>query len=128
MHTVLFVDDEKMIRELFVAVLEINGFHVTTAANASEAIEKLGTGSFDVVVTDLRMEEPLSGFEVVNKVNTLSRRPPVVLLTAFPIPQSTWREAGADALLIKGTEIRTIVSTLNALLAKAEAARAHKTA
>jgi CheY-like chemotaxis protein len=45
---ILLVDDELPILLTLKAVLEINGFDVTTAASAREAMEKLKTGVYQM--------------------------------------------------------------------------------
>ena len=47
------------------AVLESEGHTVVTAINAADALRKLEAGSFDMVITDMRMETKTSGFDVV---------------------------------------------------------------
>jgi len=98
----LLVDDEPAVLGLFKQVLELSSFHVQTARSAEEGVAALGGDSFDVVVTDLRMETPLAGYEVVKAAQDLHPRPAIALVTAFPVPTAEWKRAGADALFVKG--------------------------
>lgn len=52
---VLLVDDEALILEVLNSVLTKNGYHVETATNGQEALEKIANGFFDHIVTDLTM-------------------------------------------------------------------------
>lgn len=52
---VLLVDDEELILKVLTAVLTRNGYHVETASNGKEALDKIGNGFFDHIVTDLSM-------------------------------------------------------------------------
>lgn len=52
---VLLVDDEDLILEVLSAVLTQNGYYVEKATNGKEALEKIGSGFFDHIVTDLAM-------------------------------------------------------------------------
>ena len=116
MTRVLLVDDDSSILQLFCTVLEMNGFEVITAASASEALSRIDEQSFEMVITDLRMESPTSGFDVVRAAHNLSPRPIIVIVTAFPVPSSEWRRTGADALYIKGANTMALPEQLKELL------------
>ncbi|MBI5267739.1 MAG: response regulator, partial [candidate division Zixibacteria bacterium] len=60
--SILIVDDEEIIRDFLSEVLE--NYDLAVATDGDEAIEKLGTRHFDLVITDLRMPR-VSGEEVV---------------------------------------------------------------
>jgi CheY-like chemotaxis protein len=81
---VLIVDDEAAILLTLRAILERNGFQVETAASALQAAEKLATILFDLVITDMRMENPKAGYEVITAAQQVTYPPPTVLLTAYP--------------------------------------------
>ncbi|HVZ18624.1 MAG TPA: response regulator [Terriglobales bacterium] len=102
MLKLLLVDDEPAILEVFKEVLELSSFEVHTAKSASEALTILQDEVFDAVATDLRMESPLAGYQVVRAACNISPRPTIALVTAFPVPSSEWRQAGVDALFVKG--------------------------
>ena len=123
MCRVLLVDDEEAIRKLLSSVLEMADFKVTTAGSAREGIQKLGTEAFDLVLTDLRMETPLAGYDVVKAARNLSERPVSVIVTAFPIPPSEWRSVGADALFTKGMETIHMADQLKKLMSRKRPAR-----
>lgn len=116
MFKALLIDDEEPIVRLFAAILERDGFRVTPATSAAQACALLHVDCYNVVVTDLRMETPTAGFEVVRAAKGLQPRPLIVLLTAFPVPPAQWRSAGADALFIKGENIRSLPAQIKALL------------
>ncbi len=68
--TVLFVDDEKSVREAISLVLNNFDMNVITAESASEAIEHLASlkPSLDVIVADYRLKNGETGFDVIEKV------------------------------------------------------------
>ncbi|HDL04680.1 MAG TPA: response regulator [candidate division Zixibacteria bacterium] len=59
---ILVVDDEQVMREFLADVLE--DFNVVKAADGDEAIEKLKTDRYDLIITDMKMPR-VSGEEVV---------------------------------------------------------------
>ncbi|MDX8412537.1 MAG: sigma-54 dependent transcriptional regulator [Mariprofundales bacterium] len=82
MADILLVDDEANARLVMSLNLQQRGHMVTECSGAAEALRALDAGDYDVVVTDLRMEQADSGLQVVQKVatNGSSR---VLLLTAY---------------------------------------------
>ena len=63
---ILVVDDEKNVRVLFERILVKEGYEVECAASGSEAIDKLASDSFDLVVTDLKMDG-IDGLDLIRK-------------------------------------------------------------
>ena len=98
------VDDEESIRKLLKTVLEMADYSVETASSARAAIDVLRSESFDIVITDLRMETGLAGYDVARFASRLDPRPVIAIVTAFPVPASDWRGVGADALFTKGAD------------------------
>jgi CheY-like chemotaxis protein len=122
--TALLVDDDSAILTTLKSVFETRGFEVCTAGSASEAIGMLQGRSFDLVVTDMRMESSTSGFEVVRHAKSAALPPMVIILSAFPIPADEWRSAGADAMFMKGGGIFRILDNIERLLQKQAKSRA----
>ena len=99
----LLVDDEEAVLRMLAELLTQDGFSVVTATSSAQATAMLAQKEMpDIVITDLRMESPLAGFDVVKAARQMEPRPLIVILTAFPVPPSDWKAAGADALLVKG--------------------------
>jgi len=81
----LLVEDDSVQREKTAEALRSREWDVETAANGSEAIEKLRSqgSAYDVVVLDLRMPE-LSGDEVLERIQDEELQvPPVIVLSAY---------------------------------------------
>ena len=91
MNRVLVVDDEAGMRAALEAHFLRRQWHVDTAANAGEAIEKFRCGLHPLVVTDIRMPGPAGmpgspsedGLSVMRQVRALAPHTAVILLTAF---------------------------------------------
>ena len=77
----LLVDDEPAIRRRVKSILIDLGCEVVEADNGRIAIEALGGGPFDLVVTDLMMPE-VDGLGVLREVRSRFRHVPVVVITA----------------------------------------------
>ena len=117
---ILLVDDELAILLTLKAVLEIQGFDVTTASSAREAKTKLRQQEFHMVITDNRMESENAGLEVANAAKKAPYQPAVALLTAFPVSEDDWQDTGADEMLVKPMNTQALLGQIEALLVAQE--------
>ena len=85
MCRILVIDDEEAVRSAVKRRLEREGYEVETAESQAEGMEAIRTHnpSFDVVVTDMVMESPDSGLEVLRAALTTDVFSEVVVLTAY---------------------------------------------
>lgn len=118
--SILVVDDDASVLAMLRAVLRSEDYLITTAASAAEARKKLEERSFDLVLTDMRMETETAGFDVVRAARKRPDRPIIVILTAYPMLEKQWRDAGADAGLMKGMPIAQLTDRIGQLLAARE--------
>jgi DNA-binding NtrC family response regulator len=80
--SVLVVDDEPGMRTALQANFQHHGWRVETATGVGDASRALERESFDLVVSDIRMQDG-DGFEVMCSVLRNSPATAVILLTAF---------------------------------------------
>jgi DNA-binding NtrC family response regulator len=78
----LVVDDEKAMRLALTGVLSREGYAVETAAGGAEALEKIDTGNFHVIITDLSMDG-VSGMQVLEHVRRTDPDAAVIMITAY---------------------------------------------
>ena len=78
--SILVVDDEAIIRELFHEVLVEQGHQVRTAANGEEAIAQLKTEHYDVVLSDLAMGH-IDGIDVLRAAKRVDPTIEVIIVT-----------------------------------------------
>ncbi len=81
---VLIVDDDDATREGLSALLRNAGFEVDTANDGAEAIEKIDTHQFDVVVLDLLLPR-IAGLEVLGSCNGKPRPPKIIVMTGVDV-------------------------------------------
>ncbi len=121
MRRILLVDDELAILLTLKAILELNGFAVETAASAKEAEEKLTSGVYDMIITDMRMETETAGYDVIRVAKQQSYDPATAILTAYPTLGSDWESRGAQQLLVKPVGTEELLRQLESLLTHHEA-------
>ncbi|MBL8976140.1 MAG: protein kinase [Myxococcales bacterium] len=77
----LIVEDHEDTRVTLRDYLEEFGFHVDTAADGQEALEKLRARPFDLVLTDLNMPR-IGGLELIQTIRREGLSPDVLMLSA----------------------------------------------
>lgn len=105
MKTILLVDDDALVMELYRKKLAQGGFDVRTAGDGLEAIKLLGSLTPDFIVLDLMMPK-LSGVDVLKFIRAkpaLTKVPVTVLTNAFMSDHArAVSSMGVDRAIIKG--------------------------
>ena len=85
---VLVVDDEENVRITTAAILEQEGYEVSTAADGNEALATAARGHYDLLLTDLRMDD-MDGMTLLHEFQ--QRHPGVVtvVLTGYASIESS---------------------------------------
>jgi len=85
MSRVLVIDDEESVLRAVKRRLEREGFGVETANSAAEGLEKIRSAepAYDVVVTDMSMDLPESGLQVLHAATTRDMFTEVIVMTAY---------------------------------------------
>ena len=120
---ILLVDDEVAVLLTLKAVLEISGFDVDTATSAREGKSRLRHREYEMVITDMRMEDEHAGKEVIAAAKEAPYNPAIALLTAFPVDDESLTNMGADKMLVKPMHTRILLQQLEALFARHTAAK-----
>ena len=92
---ILLVDDDEVFVEAVTAVLEEH-YRIDTAANGTEALEKVRQGAPDLVVLDVMMEHLSEGFDVARTLRSDSQTKgiPIIMLTGVDQVYDMTMEAG----------------------------------
>ncbi|MGB7588808.1 MAG: response regulator, partial [Solirubrobacterales bacterium] len=77
---ILLVDDEESVQTLLSYPLRKDGYHVTSAFDGQEALERFAEDHFDLVILDLMLPK-LDGVEVCRQLRRHSQVP-IIMLTA----------------------------------------------
>lgn len=78
MQRVLIVDDEPQIRRFLRTSLDVHGYTVAEANDATDGLRQITTGNFDVIILDLGLPDQ-DGTEVIRRVREWSPVPILVL-------------------------------------------------
>ncbi len=113
---ILLVDDEQSIQTLLSYPLRKDGYHVTSALDGGEALQRFEEGRFDLVILDLMLPR-LDGVEVCRQLRSRSQVP-IIMLTAkgSETDKVAGLEVGADDYITKPFSMREFRSRVKAAL------------
>ncbi len=80
---VLLVDDDVTARLTLQTVLKAGGYSVDVAASAAEAFGMLDEQEYELVLTDLGMESPRAGLQVLAHARNKEYQPATALVTSY---------------------------------------------
>jgi two-component system chemotaxis sensor kinase CheA len=117
---VLVVDDSITTRTMEKSILKAHGYDVTIAISAEDALEKVATTSFDLVISDVEMPG-LNGFQLTARLRAMEeyRTVPVIIVSSLSKDEHKRQaiEAGAQAYIVKGAfEQGTLLDTVESLI------------
>ncbi|MGC2000562.1 MAG: response regulator [Candidatus Acidiferrales bacterium] len=118
---ILLVEDNVVNQTLAVRLLEKRGFAVAVTGNGREALARLATDEFDLVLMDVQMPE-MDGFEATGAIRegekTSGRHIPIVAMTANALKgdQERCLSAGMDAYVSKPIRTNELYATLQMIL------------
>jgi len=125
---ILLVDDDLAVLLTLKAVLELQGFEVDTASSSAEALARMNSSVYQMVISDLRMETEEAGLQVIRAARRQAYDPATALLTAFPPSEENekgtlrdgedWTGKNSDSLLIKPIGTRDLLRQVEALLVR----------
>jgi two-component system, chemotaxis family, chemotaxis protein CheY len=83
-RTILVVDDSSTVRKFVSVSLSMQGFHVVTAEDGMDALEKLPREPIDLIITDLNMPN-MDGMELIRTLreNPNYKELPIIILTSL---------------------------------------------
>jgi two-component system, chemotaxis family, chemotaxis protein CheY len=114
---VLVVDDDDAIRLTVADALQDEGYHVTTASNGQEALERVESGPPDAIVLDLMM--PILdgwGFLEACRRRDLCQGIPVLVMSAYRRLTETAPELKVRACIAKPFELDVLLGAVERLL------------
>jgi EAL domain-containing protein (putative c-di-GMP-specific phosphodiesterase class I)/ActR/RegA family two-component response regulator len=121
-QNILVVDDEEAVRRLLRDCLELDGYEVREAADALQAIDRIGEAIPDCVLLDVMMPG-MSGLELLERLRTdpLTAELPVMMLTAATDDDTTWTgwANGASCYVPKPFDIDHMLDWVGRLCAPA---------
>lgn len=114
---ILIVDDEKNVRRSLALTLEDAGYAIALAENALDAVERVRSEDFQLLLVDIRMGE-ISGLQLFQKIRELGKTVPVLFMSGnatLTEAVDTIRLGGADFLEKPFAPERLLLAVMRAL-------------
>jgi signal transduction histidine kinase len=110
---VLVVDDEESVVVTIKAILQLDGYNVATTTSGKEAREMVRKVEYDLVLTDLRLEDG-DGLDVLRAVRESYPETVTIMLTGYASLESAIQalRAGAYDYLVKPSEVEELRATV----------------
>ena len=116
---ILFVDDDPDTTWISKTALERNGFEVQTFESPISALENFKPGSYDLLLTDIKMRE-MDGFELYDKISKIDNNINVCFLTAAQEYYNKYKQKydrlQKDCFITKPITLSSLVKTINSIL------------
>ncbi|MBF0564022.1 MAG: response regulator [Nitrospirae bacterium] len=114
---VLVVDDDPFVREMIEFILQDAGFHVDTAEDGEQALDKIRSDTdFHIVISDMHMPR-MNGMELAAQIRKAGKTIPFLLLTGESGTSSSASLLSSDvksdisAFLIKDESLQDLIVT-----------------
>ena len=110
---ILVVDDDTSIVATIEGILGLDGYDITATTSSRKALELIRTEYFDVVLTDLRMDE-VDGAELLTELHQNGGETTAIVLTGFASTESVINalREGAYDYLVKPCDVLALRSTV----------------
>jgi len=116
---VLVVDDSQLVRNLHGFMLQTANYKVEYAENGSDALEKLLSTHYDLIVTDINMPQ-MDGYELVRRVRSTEgyEETPIIIVSteSEAADKSRGFEAGANVYIVKPSKAEELVANAKMLV------------
>ena len=120
MANVLIVDDSSSMRQMISFTLTQASHKVTEAVDGAEGLKIAGSGSFELIISDINMPN-MDGITLVTELRKLPsyKYTPILLLTTESATdkKKAGRAAGATGWLVKPFNPDQLIATANKVLA-----------
>lgn len=112
--TVLYVEDDKFMREVTTEILEKYFFKLFIAKNGKEGLDIYSKEEIDIVITDIHMPE-MNGFEMAKKIKSINYSQNIVVISSVSDQETLldFIEVGIDSFIVKPLRKKKIMTGLS---------------
>ena len=110
---ILIVDDEESVTVTMAAILEMDGYNVATALHGADALELIQREVFDLVLTDLRLDD-FDGMDVLAAARRKAPETVGIVLTGYASLESAVKalREGAYDYMLKPADVEELRATV----------------
>lgn len=127
MKRILLIEDDLTFQTMLSTWLKRKGFEVDTSTTAGKGTALIERGQYDLILCDMRLPDG-SGLEVIEQVNTLTSRPPVIVMTGYAdVPGAVnAMKSGATDYISKPIQPAALLEKIEEAIAKGSGTPAEK--
>ena len=114
---ILLVDDDQFFRDAFIDELTPEKYKAFSATGGAEAIKKIATNDFDVVITDIGMPK-VNGIEVLKFTKKNKPKTKVIMMSGYVTRKviEELMKLGADEYIEKSSFLKDISGVLDIII------------
>ncbi len=127
MFDILIVEDDINTQKLMCAVLKRGGYNAYTAKDGIEALDRMETQQFDLIVLDLMMPR-MDGYEFCAQLRGVGENIPILMVTANQEIKDKHKGflVGTDDYMTKPFDEQEMLFRVKAILRRAQIANEHR--
>jgi two-component system alkaline phosphatase synthesis response regulator PhoP len=97
MSTILLIEDDDLLQELYKSKLADEGFEVVVTSDGRGGLDLIKSQKFDLILLDIMLPGGINGFDVLENIkkDKAFSKIPVIVLTNLEGEEKTAREIGA---------------------------------
>ncbi len=117
--SILIIDDDKSILNIFTRILQKQGYQTDTAETGEEALEKLQNNTYDLALIDVKLPDT-NGTDLLARINQTHPNMIKIAITGYPSLEDASKviDRGAAAYLVKPVKSEELVSLIAEKLKK----------
>ena len=115
MKTVLVIEDEENLLDLYASELSDAGYEVCRAATGREGIESVKKHTPDLVILDILLTD-MQGLNVLEEIKAINRDIPVIINSAYITYKSDFSSWMADDYIVKSSEINILIDKARSIV------------
>lgn len=116
MESILIVDDEEHILDLYEKELTEEGYEVRVAKNSAQALEIAEREKVSLVVLDIKLKGEENGLQTLSLLKKEHKDLPVILNSAYSTFKNDFQTWLADDYLVKSSNLEEIKEKIRMLL------------
>lgn len=120
MRTILVVEDEENLLQLYRDELGETGYRVLTARNGEEAVAAVREERPDLVTLDIRLEAGPDGIDVLRSIKEIDSTIPVIINTAYGEFKQNFGVWASEGYVVKSGDLEELKAKIASLLPGSE--------
>jgi DNA-binding NtrC family response regulator len=110
---ILIIDDDKYILNVFLRILQRQGYTVDTTETGQEALEKLADKKYDLAIIDVKLPDT-NGTDLISKINSIQPEMIKIVFTGYPSLEDATKvmNHGATAYLVKPVKSEELIKII----------------